>query len=98
MDFTNIAKTVSANQDEEVWLELNFYRDRKHRDDVMAKMKNDESADPLFRTVYGYCNLWIQHHYGRVQSHQSLGINRPKEDISTLREINARPSITPSRF
>ena len=41
---TNIAKTVSANQDEEeeeVWLELIFYRDRKHHDNVMAKMKND---------------------------------------------------------
>ena len=29
---TNITKTLSANQDEEVWLELIFYRDRKHRD------------------------------------------------------------------
>jgi uncharacterized protein YbaA (DUF1428 family) len=48
MDFTNIAKTVSANQDEEVWLELNFYRDRTHRDDVMTKIENDESARPLF--------------------------------------------------
>ena len=48
MDFTNLAKTVSANRDEEVRLELNFYIDRKHRDDVMAKMKNDESAHPLF--------------------------------------------------
>src|ERR687887_281244 len=27
----NIAKTVSATQDEEVWLELIFYRDRKPR-------------------------------------------------------------------
>jgi uncharacterized protein YbaA (DUF1428 family) len=36
---TNIAKTVSANQDdeEEVWMELIFYRDRKHRDEVSAK-------------------------------------------------------------
>ncbi len=42
--FTSIAKTVSANQDEEVWLELEYYRDRKHRDDVCAKMENDESA------------------------------------------------------
>jgi uncharacterized protein YbaA (DUF1428 family) len=31
-DWTNIAKTVSANQDEEVWLEQIFYRDNKHRD------------------------------------------------------------------
>jgi uncharacterized protein YbaA (DUF1428 family) len=46
---TNIAKTVSANQDEEVWLELIFYRDCKHRDDVRIKMQNDESCDSLFR-------------------------------------------------
>ena len=31
---TNIAKTVSADNDEEVWLELIFYRDRKHRDEA----------------------------------------------------------------
>ena len=45
MDFTNIAKTLSANQDEEgeeeVWLELQFYRDQKHLEDVMAKMSNN---------------------------------------------------------
>jgi uncharacterized protein YbaA (DUF1428 family) len=36
---TNIAKAVSATQDEEVWLELIFYRDRKHKDEVAAKMR-----------------------------------------------------------
>jgi len=35
-DITNISKTVSAIQDEEVLLELIFYRDRKHLDDVDA--------------------------------------------------------------
>jgi uncharacterized protein YbaA (DUF1428 family) len=39
---TNIAKTISANPDEEVWLELLFYRDSKHREEVGAKMQNDE--------------------------------------------------------
>jgi uncharacterized protein YbaA (DUF1428 family) len=48
-DITDISKTVSANQDEEVLLELIFYRDRKHRDDVDAKMRNDESMIPLFQ-------------------------------------------------
>jgi uncharacterized protein YbaA (DUF1428 family) len=46
---TNIAKTVSANQDEEVWMELIFYRDRKHRDEVCAKMQNDESMERLYK-------------------------------------------------
>ena len=47
---TNIAKTVSTNQDdEEVWMELIFYRDRKHRNEVSAKMRNDKSMGPLFQ-------------------------------------------------
>lgn len=46
---TNISKTLSANQDDEVWLELIFYRDRKHKDEVDSKMRNDESMAPLFQ-------------------------------------------------
>jgi uncharacterized protein YbaA (DUF1428 family) len=47
---TNIAKTVSTNQDdEEVWMKLIFYRDRKHRNEVSAKMRNDKSMSPLFQ-------------------------------------------------
>ena len=46
---TNIAKTVSANQDEEVWMELIFYRDRNHRDEVIAKMQNDENMEQLYK-------------------------------------------------
>ena len=50
--FTSIAKTVSANQDdEEVWVELESYRDRKHRDEVVAKIEQDPSAGPLFGHV-----------------------------------------------
>jgi uncharacterized protein YbaA (DUF1428 family) len=47
---TNIAKTVLANQDEEVWMELIFYnRDRKHRDEVGTKMQNDENMERLYK-------------------------------------------------
>ena len=44
---TNIAKTVSAKQDEDVWLPLTFYRDRKQRDEIRAKMGNDEIMGPI---------------------------------------------------
>jgi uncharacterized protein YbaA (DUF1428 family) len=47
MGFTNIAKTISAKEDEEVWLELQFYRDHKHLDDLGAKMQKDENAGKL---------------------------------------------------
>jgi uncharacterized protein YbaA (DUF1428 family) len=46
---TNIAKTVSASQDEEVWMELIFYRDRKHRDEVGTKMQTDENMERLYK-------------------------------------------------
>jgi uncharacterized protein YbaA (DUF1428 family) len=46
---SNIAKIVSATQDEEVWLELLLYRDRKHKDEVGAKMRNDERMGPLWQ-------------------------------------------------
>lgn len=47
--FTNIANIVSASRDEEVWVHLNFYKDRKHRDDVMVRIGNDETMSQLFR-------------------------------------------------
>ena len=46
---SNIAKAISATQDEEVWLELLFYRDRKHKDEVGSKMRNDERMGPLWQ-------------------------------------------------
>jgi uncharacterized protein YbaA (DUF1428 family) len=48
-DWTNISKTVSANQDEEIWVEQIFYRDSKHRDEYMAKMQNDENMNQLYK-------------------------------------------------
>jgi uncharacterized protein YbaA (DUF1428 family) len=46
---TNIAKTLSASQDEEVWSELIFYRDRKHREEVDTKMRNDDKMGSLWQ-------------------------------------------------
>jgi uncharacterized protein YbaA (DUF1428 family) len=49
-DWTNIAKTVSANQDEEgVWMEQVFYRDSKHRDEYMAMCGNDKNMNQLYK-------------------------------------------------
>jgi uncharacterized protein YbaA (DUF1428 family) len=50
MGFTNIANTVSANQDEEeIWLELHSYRDRKHQEEVGAIMQKDETAGQFLK-------------------------------------------------
>ena len=44
MGMTNIAKTIAAKQDEEVWLELQFYRDQKHLNDLVAEVQKNENA------------------------------------------------------
>jgi uncharacterized protein YbaA (DUF1428 family) len=49
MGLTNIANTVSASQDEEVWIELQYYKDRKHMDEVRAKCGNDENMGRLYK-------------------------------------------------
>lgn len=46
---SNIAKIISAAKDEEVWLELLIYRDRKHKDEVGVKMRNDDRMGPLWQ-------------------------------------------------
>lgn len=45
MDFVNIAETLSASQDEEVWMEIQSYRDHKHLDEFIANMKNDKIGE-----------------------------------------------------
>ena len=52
--FTNISKTMSANQDEEVLTAITFYRNRKHRDEVVHKVLSDENYLPLIKE---YINL-----------------------------------------
>ena len=51
MDYwTNIAKIVSANQDDEkVWVEQIVYKDSKHRDEYMVKCGNDENMNRLYK-------------------------------------------------
>ncbi|NOJ32428.1 MAG: hypothetical protein DA329_09855 [Candidatus Nitrosocosmicus sp.] len=50
--FTNISKTVSATEDEELWIELFTFNDGKHRDEVMTKMEQmqgDKSCEEIFK-------------------------------------------------
>jgi len=51
----SIAKTFSIREDdeEEIWVELNYFRDRKHVEDVFPKMMQDESISPLFKQFEG---------------------------------------------
>lgn len=47
--FANIASIVSANQEEEVWIESIYYRDRQHMNEVMAKMEKDERMGSMMK-------------------------------------------------
>jgi uncharacterized protein YbaA (DUF1428 family) len=49
MEFTNIAKTISASQDEEVWIEIFYYKDKKHKDEVIAKMMTDKICEQSYQ-------------------------------------------------
>jgi uncharacterized protein YbaA (DUF1428 family) len=49
---TNLAKTISANEDEEeVWVEILSYRDRKHLDEYCQKCQSNESMRRLWEKV-----------------------------------------------
>ena len=54
MGMTNIAKTIAAKQDEEVWLELQFYRDQKHLDDLVAEVQKNENALKIGKSLWIY--------------------------------------------
>jgi uncharacterized protein YbaA (DUF1428 family) len=49
MEWINIAKTMSANQEEEIWVEQVYYRDSKQRDEYMAMCGKDENMERLYK-------------------------------------------------
>ena len=50
MDFVNITETVSAKHDEEEgWVDIQSYRDRNHRNDVMVNMHKDKNCESLYQ-------------------------------------------------
>ena len=51
MDFVNVSRTISASDDEDVWLEILFYRDAKHVEEVMKAMEGDKRANELYKEV-----------------------------------------------
>jgi uncharacterized protein YbaA (DUF1428 family) len=70
MGFTNIAKTMSASQDEEeIWLQLMFFSDRRHMEEWISKGEKDETMNKLFQEFMelitpGSC---IEGEFGRLK-------------------------------
>ncbi len=48
IDSVNLSKISSANDDEDVWLEIRSYRDDKHVQEVMEAMQGDKRANELY--------------------------------------------------
>ncbi|MGH9965358.1 MAG: DUF1428 family protein [Nitrososphaeraceae archaeon] len=46
---TNIADTINANSDDEVWVELQHYRDKKQMEESMASMVKDQNVVRLYK-------------------------------------------------
>ena len=49
----SVAKTLSINEDEDVWIEQQYFRDYKHCEDIYAKMMQDKSIEPLGNEFFG---------------------------------------------
>jgi uncharacterized protein YbaA (DUF1428 family) len=46
MDFVNVSRIISANDDDDdVWLEIQFYKDAKHVEEVMKVIEDDKMAN-----------------------------------------------------
>src|SRR5215218_4771665 len=42
-----LSTTASEDEEEDIWMELQYFRDHKHCEDVYAKMMQDKSLEPL---------------------------------------------------
>jgi uncharacterized protein YbaA (DUF1428 family) len=49
----SIGKALSTAEDEEVWIEQQYFRDYKHCEDIYAKMMQDKSIEPLGNEFFG---------------------------------------------
>jgi hypothetical protein len=49
----SISKTLSIGDDVEIWVLLQFYRDRAHADEVHSNMMQDESVGQLIKESDG---------------------------------------------
>ncbi|MDF0682489.1 MAG: DUF1428 family protein [Candidatus Nitrosocosmicus sp.] len=49
MEFVNLSKTISASEEEEVWLEIQSYRNAEHMKEFTARMQGDKSIEPIYK-------------------------------------------------
>jgi uncharacterized protein YbaA (DUF1428 family) len=62
---TNIFNTVSANQDEEIWIELQSHKDLKRMDEITSKIMEDESMQAEGPLIKQFMDL-VTHGSGMI--------------------------------
>lgn len=48
-----LGKILSANEDEDIWKGLQYFRDHQHSKDIYANMVQDKEMDPLGKEFFG---------------------------------------------
>ena len=48
MEFVNLAKIISASDNEDVWMEIQSYRDINHVQEFIKAMEGDKSGDEMY--------------------------------------------------
>lgn len=49
----SFTKALSCTEDEEIWMELQYFKDAKHAKDLYAIMMNDKTLEPLGTEFFG---------------------------------------------
>lgn len=49
----SMIKTLSVAEDEEIWMELQYFRDMQHCKEIYAKMMQDKKVEPLGTEFFG---------------------------------------------
>ena len=48
----SITSTLAVEGDEDIWMELQYFRDHNHCKEVYAKMEKDKSLEPLLKEFF----------------------------------------------
>jgi hypothetical protein len=69
----SIANTLSINGDEDFWMELEYFREHSHCNEVYSKMEKDKSLETSRRVFYSSSHPRKEPHHRWFQSPQVLG-------------------------
>ena len=73
MDFVNFASLIEAKDNEEVWMELQTYRDKDHLKEVGTKMMKDESMKEESQQFLNLITPGSRCNFGEFNRFSNLG-------------------------